>query len=63
LTVRDETEWVELVEAGWNELVAPDAADCLPAKIEAAHGREGEDGQFYGTGNAAQEIVDILTRQ
>ncbi len=60
LTVRDETEWIELVESGWNELVGPDNADLLPSKIEDAVGRQGEPGEFYGMGDAAEKIVDVI---
>jgi UDP-GlcNAc3NAcA epimerase len=63
LTVRDETEWIELVEAGWNELVPPDEANELPARIEDALGHEGEANDLYGRGNASQKVVNILMEE
>lgn len=60
VTLRDETEWVELVEAGWNRLASPDSASQLSAAIQATLGRKGRDVRPYGDGNAARRIVDRL---
>lgn len=57
VTVRDETEWVELVETGWNRLVTPDSADRICAAILAAVGTSGSDVALYGNGDAATRIV------
>lgn len=59
ITLRDETEWVELVEAGWNRLARPGKADIRSA-IMAAAGNMGRDVQPYGEGRAAEEIVNAL---
>ncbi len=60
ITLRDETEWVETVEAGWNRLVgaSPDSLHrvleeyraCPPARRPP----------LYGDGFAAKRIADIL---
>jgi UDP-GlcNAc3NAcA epimerase len=57
-TVRDETEWTETVDAGWNTLVAPDR-DVLR---EAARARRlpSERPNVYGDGHAAERIVTAL---
>jgi UDP-GlcNAc3NAcA epimerase len=60
VTLRDETEWVELVAGGWNVLAPPtDAADIL-AKIKQRLGSTGADIAPYGNGDAATRIVEEI---
>jgi UDP-GlcNAc3NAcA epimerase len=62
VTFRDETEWVELVEAGWNTVIPPVEADALAAEILAARTRPGQDVALYGGGDASRRIADVLSR-
>lgn len=59
VTMRDETEWVELVELGWNRLASP-TANNLAEIILAAVGSHGKDGRPYGDGRAAEAIAAML---
>lgn len=59
VTLRDETEWVELVELGWNKLASP-SADGLTETILAAIGSSGRDAQPYGDGRASAVIAAAL---
>lgn len=61
VTLRDETEWIELVELGWNRLVSP-AGGGLAEAIVGAIGSTGTDAQPYGDGRSAEIIAEILTR-
>ena len=60
VTLRDETEWIELVDAGWNRLAPPTSADALTAAMRAALGSRGAPVRPYGDGDAAQRIAAIL---
>jgi UDP-GlcNAc3NAcA epimerase len=60
ITLRDETEWVELIELGWNTLITPDNADAVAKGIIERIGTTGRPGQPFGHGNAAELIVDRL---
>lgn len=60
VTLRDETEWVELVESGWNRLAPPVSADAVRSAVLSAIGTQGADVQPYGTGDAARRIVERL---
>jgi len=61
ITLREETEWVELVEAGWNRLVGTDPARIAEALAWAeAHPRRHPAETPYGDGRAAERIVKLL---
>jgi len=60
VTVRDETEWVELVEMGWNRLPKSLEKNEILAAIADANVPAGPDPAPYGTGDAAQRITKIL---
>jgi UDP-N-acetylglucosamine 2-epimerase len=62
VTVRRETEWVELVECGWNRLADPaDTADMLDA-MQQQLGLDPNQPrpQLYGDGYAAEAILARL---
>lgn len=60
VTLRDETEWVETVELGWNRLAGTDSARILGAV--ASVDRPGEHPEVYGDGHAANRVVAALER-
>jgi UDP-GlcNAc3NAcA epimerase len=58
VVLRDETEWVELVESGWNIIAGTD-----PDRIESGIRDTAElhvDHSLYGDGKSAEAIVDAL---
>jgi UDP-GlcNAc3NAcA epimerase len=61
VTLRDETEWVELVDAGWNRLVVPDLASKIKDQIIQSIGSFGDDIKPYGDGTAAMQIANALS--
>lgn len=61
VTIRDETEWVETVESGWNVLSAGNAESILAnIKTMLDFDRETPRPAFYGDGHAADRIVACL---
>jgi UDP-GlcNAc3NAcA epimerase len=60
VTLRDETEWTELVFAGWNRIAPPKSPESVRRAIEMAIGSKGQSIQPYGKGDAAEKIVKIL---
>lgn len=61
VTVRDETEWVELVSLGWNRLPSGFTQQLITDSIEAAlSSGDGADVEPYGNGEAAGRILECL---
>ncbi len=58
VTLRNETEWVETVETGWNTLVGTDPGRIVAAAREAR--RPAERPPVYGDGHAAERIARII---
>ena len=59
LTLRDETEWVETVEAGWNRLVGSDREQIIDGVQSFRPSICRKD--LYGDGFAAQKCVELLS--
>jgi UDP-GlcNAc3NAcA epimerase len=58
LTLRDETEWTETVQTGWNQLVGVDVERIIfewKTFVPPA-----EQPPIFGDGNAGEKIAEIL---
>ncbi|OKH13839.1 non-hydrolyzing UDP-N-acetylglucosamine 2-epimerase [[Limnothrix rosea] IAM M-220] len=62
-TLRDETEWLELMESGWNCLIPPHCADEMVEKLRVRMSKLPPSGvmPLYGDGTASEKILKILS--
>jgi UDP-GlcNAc3NAcA epimerase len=60
ITLRDQTEWVELVEGNFNFLAGADREVILQAYFENAGPKSSFDANLYGDGQAAKKIIEAL---
>jgi len=61
VTLREETEWVELVKIGANRLVSPESGDALVTIHQAMETAISSTANLYGDGRAGNQIVrDLL---
>ena len=62
VTIRNETEWVELVRGGWNRLAPPENAEAIERAVEAAMTETYPPRtDLYGDGDAGTRIASILS--
>ncbi len=61
VTLREETEWVETVESGWNVL-AGTGTEAIGREL-ASHDVPSQKPEPYGDGNAAERIVEAMTTE
>ena len=61
VVLRQETEWVELVEAGAASLVGPVSGKISEALIDAADRVVTTTGRFFGAGDAGRRIAESLS--
>jgi UDP-N-acetylglucosamine 2-epimerase len=59
ITMRNETEWVETIETGWNRLTGADPG-AIEAAVDAALRERHPHPELYGDGHTARRIVDHL---
>lgn len=60
VTMRDQTEWVELVEAGANVLCGAETSSIINAVARSINSVVKDDAELYGGGRAAPFIADYL---
>ena len=61
ITLRDETEWVETIDDGWNVLVGTDINRIVNA-VETFNPPTGKPSGRFGDGHASEKIVEILNQ-
>lgn len=62
LTLRDETEWVELVTSGCNTIVGTDFEKIVSGFNRFKNARLNFSSNLYGTGNAGAKIIEKLLK-
>ena len=64
-TLREETEWVELVKSGWNTLVSPklDNIEISQMILSCVAQTDQNKPVLYGDGHSAKKILDILSKK
>jgi UDP-N-acetylglucosamine 2-epimerase len=60
VTLREETEWVETVETGWNRLAGTDPERIAVAVLELLDGPRRDHPMLYGDGSATVRITHYL---
>jgi UDP-GlcNAc3NAcA epimerase len=61
VTLRNETEWTETVQSGWNRLAGTECQKITDACEQAIHYTPAEQPQFYGDGRAGEKLVrDVI---
>ena len=62
ITLRDETEWIELVKNNFNILVGASKVKIINAVNNISNMNQNFDIELYGNGNASEKIIKELKK-
>lgn len=60
ITIRNQTEWIETLNDGYNILAKPEQEDLYNKIINSQINKNKEKVHYYGNGHASQEIAEII---
>ena len=60
ITIREQTEWVETLKHGYNILSSPEVNELYKKIVNSKIDKTKEKTNYYGNGNAAEQIVEII---
>ena len=60
ITLRDETEWIETIESGWNILAGADEQKIVDSFQKMEQSERPKSRNIYGDGNASQLTIEKL---
>ncbi|UJL46868.1 UDP-N-acetylglucosamine 2-epimerase (non-hydrolyzing) [Virgibacillus sp. NKC19-16] len=61
ITLRDETEWIETVETGWNHLAGTNTQEIVDSVMKSQIPKKSP--SIFGNGDTAQKIVNTLVNK
>lgn len=60
ITIRNNTEWVETVESGWNTVVGANKKKIIESALSNSHIPNSSHEKFFGDGKTAEKIIGFL---
>lgn len=62
-TIREQTEWVETLEYGWNILSSLDSSEIVQKSMRFFDKKNTPHPEYYGNGDAVNKIVEIISER
>jgi UDP-GlcNAc3NAcA epimerase len=63
VTLRAETEWLELVEVGANVVCAPSDSEKIISTVLNSIGKRVSNRDLYGNGRASEKIAELIKKR
>ncbi len=60
ITMRNNTEWIETVESGWNVIVGADQKKITESILKSSPTSNSSTSGLFGDGKTAEKIVNLL---
>ena len=62
ITMRNNTEWIETVESGWNMIVGADQKKITESILKSSPTTNSSTSELFGDGKTAEKIIKILVK-
>lgn len=60
ITIRNNTEWIETIESGWNVIVGADKKKITESILKSSPTTNSSPSELFGDGKTAEKIVNLL---